>query len=409
LLGDKKYYSIDAEKLIARGNVIFTGATLLGQAAFEHAKIGGYLTFDKATLSGSWAEVLELARAEIEVGVILAEASITGVARFYHARMSYFAAQGASFQPCKADKAEEGGLDFECATIEDALWLCKLKVFNGTLDLRSATTRIFADDGTAWPERGKLLLDKFSYERLRKESEADLEAGKHEPKFSSRNPPRLQWLKLQPEIDWNRLSKPQPWRQAVNALRDMDNLRDASTIARFARSRYRRRGDISRFEKVAYWVEAYPVLITTLILVYMLISGCVFQTAYEKGFITQVSKSDSAALSSDFNALLYTADVFIPVVNFGQRQNWEVHNTAESRPLATAATCGDHGFSTSPVTTLSNCAGSPILTLISSVPAGLLYYQAVANAFSWFFLTLLLAFLGGWAQSIFRPREDLTV
>jgi hypothetical protein len=404
---NKSDYAIFAHKADINGSVGLNDCTLNGRTVFSRAIVSGSVSFTKTRFESDSGTVLDMFAAEIDGPVTLQDCEVQGVVSFFHTHMSSFSAHGASFKKRITNDTHKGGIDFECAKIETGFWLNGLKRLEGQLDLRFVTTGIFADDGTGWPDQGELLIDHFKFDRFYEDTEKELCKDPKKLGFSKRMPPRLFWLMRQPEEFWTRLSKPQPWRTVVSALRDMDNQSDASVIAKFARSRYRRRGDISRFEKVAYWLEAYPLLITTLIAAYVVICGCVFQSAYERGFIIPTEQSTTAP--PEFNAPLYTADVFVPVIDFGQRHKWEARSTAKPGLLVATSACERKTLAERPASILSACVGNPLIDVIDSAPAGLLYFQAVATAFSWLFLSLLLAYLGGWAQSIFRPREDITV
>lgn len=159
--------------------------------------------------------------------ISLRRASILGVLRTTGAKF-----RGLEPETIRPDEKPHITLDLRGATIGGTLDLTGVTELTGGLDLRDTRARAFADDRSAWPEPGKLLLDGFTYERL-----TDSRENKRTPRASK---DRLHWLRLQWEPDLYERFKPQPWTRLAKVLTDMGHDHSAKTIL-FEREKWRNR------------------------------------------------------------------------------------------------------------------------------------------------------------------------
>ncbi|TKJ33703.1 MAG: hypothetical protein CEE38_20185 [Planctomycetes bacterium B3_Pla] len=197
-----------------------------------------------------------------------------------------------------------------------------------TLDLRSAKIGALDDDQESWPESGQLFLHGLEYNEI-----------SNEPPGGSKT--RINWLKLQDGF-W-----PQPYEQLAKVLRnngDDVGVRDVL----IAKNR-----DKARRIKLAWWQWFWyrlvgpligyghrPWLAIPLALVIILFGWVCFGVGYWSGLITPPSKTayttteklpvpdpgnPNLGISTAypvFNSLVYSIDVFVPVVDLRQARYW---------------------------------------------------------------------------------------
>jgi len=212
------------------------------------------------------------------------------------------------------------------------------------IDLRFVQASVFLDGGN-WPSRGNLKLDGFQYESIADPTDISVKA-------------RIAWLERQPAKDLSVEFKPQPWRQCIKVLREAGHVREANKVI-VAMGR-RQRPSLSLPEKIWDWVKdrflGYGYNPTGLFLAIFLIwvaGWGVFQGGYSWGAILPseapvFTKGEyrscliRPALSDmrphkrlelcmnelypeymEFNPLIFSLDVFVPLVDLHQESSWE--------------------------------------------------------------------------------------
>ena len=225
------------------------------------------------------------------------------------------------------DEAESDNLPNPHATIR------------GKLDLSHATCRIYRDSEKSWPPPDKLLLDGFTYECF-SDCPTDWRT-------------RQKWLKLQ-KPDLARGSfHPQPWTQVIKVLRDMGADVDSRQLAVCREAELARSNRWTISLERGTWKQ--PLKIFTLWDVFLhyavgygykpwhafywsvgffAFGWLTFATAANLGYMAPRQSGAHIYLENkgtpplpvhytQFDAPLYTLDVFLPIVELGQDETWE--------------------------------------------------------------------------------------
>ncbi|NQV46012.1 MAG: hypothetical protein HQ501_13960 [Rhodospirillales bacterium] len=186
------------------------------------------------------------------------------------------------------------------------------------------------DDLERWPVDGRLLLDGFVYDEL---------APMAEHKATS----RLQWIRGQ--LNPNDTFTPRPYEQLIKVLRVMGHDRDARDVAIAKQDDLRKSGTLSlrawlwnfvMGKLVGHGYLPWQALYFALLAI--LFGWAVFATAIHhdamrpsKERITMSAKYQIGLNNGviwtppdypEFNAFVYSADVFLPIVDFHQESYW---------------------------------------------------------------------------------------
>jgi hypothetical protein len=201
-------------------------------------------------------------------------------------------------------------LCFETATIHADLELSQLRaavlrtdsgtVITGTLDLRHAFVEVLRDDPAGWPRDAR--LDGFTYTTL----VSLLPAAS-----------RLGWLARDPDG-----YHPQPYEHLAAAYRAMGDDADARTIL-LAKHRTRRRtlsAPLRAWGHIQDWMVGYGYRPqrAALWLSALLIAGAIAFAARHPPPLTP-------GRAPEFNPLLYSIDLLLPIAPFGQRAAFNPH------------------------------------------------------------------------------------
>ncbi len=279
-----------------------------------------------------------------------------------------------------------GGLDFEGARVSGSLRLDETKTFGIGLDLRGARIGRLFDGPKGWPPPGTLFLDQATYTTF---------AGAIGTRTLAA---RRDWLNLQPASEIDGEFKPQPWEQCAKVLREMGHVDDARELMiekeRLQRRARRRRhwSDGRDFawaratvgDALLGWTTRYgrqPLRAVNWLVAFFLVGAGVFWATYEarafkpnNPFILRAPewvlcdpglRAEGAALASTaraprllardgetqldcfdrqaeakgypaFNALVYSADTLLPIVQLEMQQFW-IPDAAAASPWGRAA------------------------------------------------------------------------
>jgi hypothetical protein len=202
--------------------------------------------------------------------------------------------------------ARVGELSFDDATISgtddlalglrrvraEMIWFARCTLTEGTVDLRHARIEVLRDDPARWPERPQ--LDGFVYQTIDKPG--PLAA-------------RLAWLDAADGYH------PQPYEQLAAVFQGMGRDAEARTV-RLAKQRRRRRTlpSPARAWGVAQdWTVGYGYrpFRAGILLAALLVIGTVLFAAHHP---VPLKKDEAPA----FNPFLYTLDLLLPIISFGQ-------------------------------------------------------------------------------------------
>lgn len=213
----------------------------------------------------------------------------------------------------------------------------------GHLDLSQAKCRIFRDSKKAWPSKGELLLDGFTYEHF------------HDCSTSWRT--RRKWLQRQKTDHLRHHFRPQPWTQAIKVLREMgcdSDSRELAICREVARARskpwmisFGQRNNKRSIHIGSFWDEFLRLavgygykpwralywsagIILFSWLVFALAGNLGYMAPREGSVVTFLAdpKNDPTKTAlpehyTEFNALIYAVDVYLPVIELRQNLAWE--------------------------------------------------------------------------------------
>ncbi|HKS10469.1 MAG TPA: hypothetical protein VJS13_13040 [Pyrinomonadaceae bacterium] len=205
------------------------------------------------------------------------------------------------------------GLDLQNANIGGLLQWKKVKVTPSTeLNLSQLKVAQLEDDEQSWPAAGKLVLDGFRYDAI---VNVPLETGRRKTWLKS----HLEYLKRQAPNEFSL----QPHRQLADILRKSgyeDNARDVMIDLHKAR---REQGGFSRSGWIWSWVlqatigfgyRSHRTLLWAL--GFVILGAFLFNAGYQAGHLVP-PKPD---VKSQFNAIGYSLDSFLPIINLHQEE-----------------------------------------------------------------------------------------
>lgn len=343
--------ALDADALTVGADVFLrAGFSAKGEVNLSGATIEGQLDCGKGSFDNPGGTALNADTLTVAASVFLRQGfSANGTVDFIRASVGgNMRCNGGTF-----DNPTGDALDLTLAEIGAGLFLHDLKApegaaggMNGRLLLSQARCRVFRDDKKSWPAPDELVLDGFTYERL-DDCPVDWES-------------RRDWLTLQSKDHRDENFRPQPWLQAIKVLHDMGHDRDARNLgiafekARAARSStkwYWRRWHQFTFYTVGCgyrpeWAALWSAW-------FISFGWLTFATAANMGFMAPRDGSVVAYLAAKpraeipedytkFNALVFAADAYLPVIELGQDLSWEPSPEQHGgvRPLA----AGDDGW-----------------------------------------------------------------
>ena len=324
--------------LECRGTVRLVAATIGGDLVIQGAELvnpqGVALGADAAHIAGS---------VNIGPGV-----SARGTTRFHSAKIELHFNGENSVLACPAGDAlllqgvvikgnlsfgegfRPGGVvDIRLANIGSMLAIAGADLAAAELLLSATHAGALADTPWRWPAPGKLNLDGFTYDRLLAEP------------FDARG--RLAWLRLQ--IPPSRAPRwklgLQPYQQLAKVLgeRGNDDATDVLAGMQDDRRRYGGLDWLARFGLAALkFTTGYgynPALALRYIAGFIALGYLIFGAAWQAGEIVPTSADVASSLTKHpptyekFCALTYATDVFVPVIDLGQRSQW--HPVASDR------------------------------------------------------------------------------
>ena len=200
----------------------------------------------------------------------------------------------------------DGRVSFVGATVVTYfVWRDVQSPEKATLDLRSARIATLRDDARSWPKAGNLLLQGLVYDELGDEAPTDAAT-------------RKEWLGLQPSDRFT----PQPYEQLAKVLREAGHDEDANEIL-IAKNQDRAK-HLPWLRRVPQWLfglttryglSPWRALWWAFVVV---ILGCFL---FGMGFATNAmveTKKDDKEYRPPPNALVYSIDTFVPLIDLRQ-------------------------------------------------------------------------------------------
>jgi hypothetical protein len=244
-LGDR---AIEAERVSVRGGVLFRGATLRGGIGLPGARIGGNLDLMGTTIENPDQPAIEANSIQVDGDVTLQLARVTGAVSLVTGRIGGdLDLSGAGF-----GGGGDVAVDFGRTTVDGAFFLRDGASVAGALSLNGATLGAIVDDPACWPAKGDLRLNRCLYGAF-----LGSVVGARE---------RLDWLSRQTPERWGEDFWPQPYEQLARVLGEMGHDEDKRRVLvekeRLARRARRRRAGSSAM-RLALFVKDAVMGLTT--------------------------------------------------------------------------------------------------------------------------------------------------
>jgi len=340
---------ISADGLTAEGGVFLRkGFHAKGEVRLPGARIRGGLSCNGGTFEGAEREtpegktIVALSADRLKVGgsVFLSERfHAKGEVRLPGARIrGNLSCNGGAFENPGSDALTADNLD-----VGGGLFLRQGFQATGKVSLAHAKARILVDDEDSWPDHGDLDLRGFLYESIIGPTDAAT---------------RLRWLARQyPEKRRRGDYHPQPYEQLAAVLRGMGHEADAKKVC-IAREQDRRKyGSMGLLAKAwslflgATLGHGYAVWhVGVIALAIVALGWAVFWLGENAGLMVPISpraiaaapEAPSAEAPGDRGAtpqqpnpqehlalcpIIYSLDVFLPIVNLRREERWEPEST----------------------------------------------------------------------------------
>lgn len=354
--------ALDADGLETGGGILLRGADVRGGLNLSAVRLGGDVNAVGARLERPGEVVLNGDGIVAAGDLALRGTTIVGETRLLGARF------GGDIDCTSASLSQPGGyaLRLNRTTIDGAFFLRQNACVEGTLDLTATTIGAIDDEPASWPKTGDLLLNRCRYGAFIG-GPADAES-------------RLDWLARQTPERWKADFWPQPYEQLSKVLREMGHDEEARAVLitkeRLQRKARRARAKNPALRVVLAVMDAIlavtlrygrqPLLALVWLMLFWAIGTGVFAIAYRGGAmkpnspvvlrspewtmcdlqrtetrfmpnagqdltgraevgqnqLTCFRNQPEAASYPEFNALMYSLDVLLPVASIGQKEYW---------------------------------------------------------------------------------------
>ncbi|WP_106397988.1 translocation/assembly module TamB domain-containing protein [Actinocorallia populi] len=265
------------------------GARFEGEVNLRVAQITDQLFAREAEFVNPGGVALRLSRAEVVGDVFLERTAFTGTLRVAEARI------GRTLQLRETVHEQPDGRVLEAKGLQAGRLVLKPARLAGTVQLSHARLGILEDDPSRWPEA--MELDGLVYEAL--EPRTDPQA-------------RLDWLSRDP-----RGFQPQPYEQLAAHYTALGQQHHAQTVL-LARERRQGRGASgagriwSRLQDVTVGYGYQPARAAAWLALLVAIGSVVFSVSEPR----PIKKDEHP----DFNPVMYTVDLLLPIVDLGQER-----------------------------------------------------------------------------------------
>ena len=224
------------------------------------------------------------------------------------------------------DNARGTTLACDLARVAGAFYFRDVDRVVGRVVLHAMQVGILCDDVASWKGcDGELFLDGFTFGRLAGGAPTDAET-------------RIAWLDRQHPRYLGAEFRPQPWEQLIAVLRAMGHSEEARAVAVAKQDRLRRAGKIARgarpLHRLYGLVVGYgyrPLRLVKVIAAVWLLCALAYWWAASPGpplgpsthLVAPPAGEENAPDYRTFVPLIYSADVLLPVVDFGYKDEWQ--------------------------------------------------------------------------------------
>lgn len=324
----------------------------VGRVALAEATIGGNLYCSSGTFQNDKGIAIDCHRTRISGSAYLGSGlRATGRVTFFGASIG----NDLTVTECHLINPGDDALNCSEAKIAGALTFDKIAQIDGAIWMVSAQAGSLWDDAASWSlAAGHYSLDGFTYARL----------GGGSPVVAA---DRIAWLEGQSPPRDPRAFRPQPWEQLMGTLRAMGHPNEARIVAIAKHRRERKAGRWFGNSRILDWLYGALLgygyrpsrLLLGLAAVWLSCAAAYWFAAHPEivgartHLLAPAERQDdpacladrAAAASSaecpkqppryeDFNALVYSADVLLPVLSLGYKDEWQpVIRDAGGAPL----------------------------------------------------------------------------
>jgi hypothetical protein len=205
-------YVLQSERASIRGGVLFRGATVRGSIGLTGGRIGGALDLIGATIERPDGVALDADSTQVEGDVALRLAQVVGSISLVTARIGGDVDLTGASMSCP----EAIAVDLGRTNVSGAFFLRDGARVTGVLSLNGATLGAIVDDPASWPAKGDLRLNRCLYGAF-----IGTVVGARE---------RLDWLSRQTPERWNEDFWPQPYEQLAGVLGEMGHDEDKRRV-----------------------------------------------------------------------------------------------------------------------------------------------------------------------------------
>ncbi len=324
---NKDQYAIAADRMNVRGNVfLINGFNAKGEVRLLEATIDGQFNCQNGKFINKGGKAITANGMEVKDKVLLTDGfKAEGEVSFPMAII------GGNFVCENSEFINKGGRAFSADGIDvkgsvflrngfkaEGLVSIVGAIINGhffwsdinhpektILDLRNAKARVLCDDEKSWPAKGNLFLDGFVYENI----------GDYAPKDAKS---RIKWLDRQGEKRF----RSGPYEQLAKVLEKIGHNKDAIKI------RIEKEEKITRLNRFGWWTRVWkgstigygyrPWQALWWMGGFIVLGFIVFRKGYKADIIVQTEEKKY----NKFNALFYSIEKFVPVVNLSMAKHW---------------------------------------------------------------------------------------
>ena len=315
------------------GTLHLDRAHIFGEVRLVGAEIKGGLECHGSRLNNPQGDALVCNRAKLASVCLRDECHAIGAVLFKNAHvLGNVICTGGSFDAGtdewgSPESVKETGsyiaLSFAGTRIDGALTLKGVTRIDGVLDLSDLHANRLTDDADSWSaSQGELLLDGFVYGRF---SNAPADAGS-----------RIAWLDGQVPGHLGEAFRSQPWEQLITVFRTLGHPEDARIVAIEKQTRLRRAGKVVQGARALHWLYGAmagygyrPLRLLVAIACVWLACATAYGLGHAYGLIQAVSPN-----RGPLDPLVYSADILLPVVDFGHAAEWKIAmNSVDGSPL----------------------------------------------------------------------------
>jgi hypothetical protein len=282
-------FALNAERAQVGGMLVLREAKSLGEVSLRSIRVGERLLLQRAELRNPSGTACRLSRAQVTSDMFCDGLTVAGRLRLAGTVI------GGSLDLRQVVLADPGGsaLDAKGLQVQELL-LRPAAPVDGEVDLRNAVIGALRDDPATWPDQ--LRLDGLRYQAL----EPLLPAGQ-----------RLRWLARDPDG-----YPPRPYEQLAAYYTALGQPSQGRAVL-YARERVQRRGKnlaartwgMLQDVTVGYGYRPRRALAW---IGFLLVTGSVL-------FSVVPPPALQAGDTPNFNGIIYTLDLLVPVVNLGQK------------------------------------------------------------------------------------------